>query len=256
MSSKLLVASAALVTALSAQATVSVTSAAFVYGESFNSLIASGTTTFVNDSTVNGWSLFRSAGTAMTLTAGTGSSNTGGFYSFGAAASTDRALGSLASGSTGMITYALALTNNSGGALDSFTLRYDGEQWRTGGSTNPNALLVEYGFGASYGSVTSWTLAGAGFNFSSVVNTSPAGAVDGNGAGLLGGLGGTVVTNWAAGDTLWLRWTDVDNAGADHGLAIDNVSLSVTAAVPEPSTYGLLLAGLGAVGFMARRRRG
>jgi len=32
-----------------------------------------------------------------------------------------------------------------------------------------------------------------------------------------------------------------------------NVGVS---AVPEPAEYGMLLLGLGAVGFMARRRRG
>lgn len=31
-------------------------------------------------------------------------------------------------------------------------------------------------------------------------------------------------------------------------------SISFTAAVPEPETYGMLLAGLGMIGFMARRR--
>jgi hypothetical protein len=36
------------------------------------------------------------------------------------------------------------------------------------------------------------------------------------------------------------------------GGSLDNVSL--TAAVPEPSSYALLLAGLGAVGLIARRR--
>ncbi len=37
------------------------------------------------------------------------------------------------------------------------------------------------------------------------------------------------------------------------GPVLDNVSLTVSA-VPEPETYALLLAGLGAVGFVARRR--
>lgn len=255
MSSKLLVASATLLAAVSAQAAVSVTSAAFTYGQSFDSLVSSGSATFVNDSTLTGWSLFRSSGSAMTMTAGTGSSNAGGFYSFGAAASTDRALGSVGSGATGTIAYALALTNNSGAALNSFTIGYDGEQWRNGGVTSAHALLMEYGYGASYGGVTSWTQAGSGFNFSSIVNTASAGAVNGNAAGLQSGIGGTIATNWTAGSTLWVRWTDVDNTGADHGLAIDNVTLSVTA-VPEPGTYAMLLAGLAAIGFVARRRRG
>jgi hypothetical protein len=43
------------------------------------------------------------------------------------------------------------------------------------------------------------------------------------------------------------------NSGADYvGVLLDNVSV---AAVPEPATYGMLLAGLGLVGAAARRRR-
>lgn len=37
--------------------------------------------------------------------------------------------------------------------------------------------------------------------------------------------------------------------------AFETANYSITAAVPEPQTYALLLAGLGAVGFVARRRR-
>lgn len=48
-----------------------------------------------------------------------------------------------------------------------------------------------------------------------------------------------------AGDTLTFRWT-ASNPG-DH--------IRVMTAVPEPESYALLLAGLLAVGFMARRTR-
>jgi hypothetical protein len=33
------------------------------------------------------------------------------------------------------------------------------------------------------------------------------------------------------------------------------VTESITAAVPEPETYAMMMAGLGMIGFMARRRR-
>lgn len=40
--------------------------------------------------------------------------------------------------------------------------------------------------------------------------------------------------------------------GAGHYVGLDNVTVT---AVPEPETYAMMLAGLGALGFMARRRR-
>jgi hypothetical protein len=40
--------------------------------------------------------------------------------------------------------------------------------------------------------------------------------------------------------------------GDNFGALLDNVSVS---AVPAPETYAMLLAGLGLVSFMARRKR-
>lgn len=57
--------------------------------------------------------------------------------------------------------------------------------------------------------------------------------------------------------TLYLNWHGSNGSGyAGPGSQIMlNLSGSVVAAVPEPATYGMMLAGLGLVGFMVRRRK-
>jgi Protein of unknown function (DUF642)/PEP-CTERM motif len=69
------------------------------------------------------------------------------------------------------------------------------------------------------------------------------------------------------GDNVWTLYTgefvatsantvltfSADNLSDSFGTSIDNVS--VTAAVPEPETYALMLAGLACLGFVARRRK-
>lgn len=249
--------------AAAAQAAISVDSTAFVYGESFDSLTTStSATAWSNDLTLPGWSLFISTGAAApTYAADIGTSNAGTFRSYGSAGNSDRALGGAASGGSyfgsppsGAIAgwIAVAFSNDTGGALAGFTLGFAGEQWRNGGNTSAQPMVLEYGFGGSFGSVT-WTAPGGSFDWNSPVIGSTAGAVDGNNAGRVGGVGGTIATAWAAGDTLWIRWTERNDIGNDHGLAIDDLSFSVTA-VPEPGTPLMLLAGLAAVGFLARRR--
>lgn len=243
-----------------ASAAVDVNTSVFNYSQNFDTLAATGTTSvaWANDSTIIGWSLFKSPApvTAVTgITVGTGSSNTGAFYSFGTTNSTERALGGVGSGQlSGWI--AASFTNNTGNLISNITIGFDGEQWRNGGNANMAAqsMVLQYGFGNAFGDVTTWNAPGGNFDWTSPVVAATAGAVDGNVAGKVSNRGGTIINqNWTTGSTLWVRWFENNDAYNDHGLAIDNFSLSVTA-VPEPKNYAMLLAGLGVMGFIARRR--
>ena len=157
------------------------------YSQDFNTLPTSGTSlVWSNDSTLSGWSLFRQPAPGTTITAinaNNGSSNTGTFDSFGVAGTnplTDRALGGVGSGGAyfgspliGAVAgwMAVALTNDMASTIDTLDLNYTGEQWRDGGNTTAQTMTLEYGFGSSFASVSTWSTApGSGFNFTSPIH--------------------------------------------------------------------------------------
>ncbi|SOE35374.1 hypothetical protein SAMN05216519_1356 [Delftia acidovorans] len=211
------------------------------YTQNFDTLAASGAgLAWANNSTLPGWFLFnKSLASITSYVAGNGASNTGSFYSLGLSA--DRALGGVASGGAyfgspaqGAVAgwIALAVRNDTGGSVDGITLRFNGEQWRNGGNTEPQPMVLEYGMGATFADVPEWLPAGANFNWQSPVATGTAAAVDGNVAGRVNNVGGDLRgLGWAPGATLWLRWVELNDVGNDHGLAIDDVS--ITLALPD-----------------------
>lgn len=237
-----------------------------VYSQNFDTLAAANTgVAWTNNSTLPGWYLINSLGNALpTYNAGIGDSNSGAFYSFGSASASDRALGGAASGggyfgspASGAVAgyIAVGFTNSTGTTITSIGLSFDGEQWRNGGNTSAQTMVMEYGFGSTFAGVANWSVAGAGFNFVSPIASSTAAAVDGNTAGLVSDLGGTISATWLVGETLWIRWIERNDVGNDHGLAIDNFSMTVAGApIPEPSTYAALLGALALAGVVLRRR--
>jgi len=238
------------------------------YSQNFDGLAATGSSNaWSNDVTLPGWHLLRQPATApvaiTTYNADTGSSNSGSFISYGASASSDRALGGVASGgayfsgpspapsvASGSVAgwFALALTNTTGAAVTGINVAFNGEQWRNGGNTSAQPMVLEYGYGASFEQVPTWTAPGGSFNWSSPVVSPPptppattpsSAAVDGNTAGRVTNLGGSLdlsASPWAAGSNLWLRWIETNDSGNDHGLAIDDLTITVGQPTAQPPT--------------------
>jgi hypothetical protein len=133
---------------------------------------------------------------------------------------------------------AVGFTNATGGTISTVDVEYDGEQWRNGGNTSTQTMVMEYGLGATFGTVATWT--GTGFNFTSPTVGATAAALDGNAAAnRLADIGGTISSlSWGVGQVLWFRWIENNDSGNDHGLAVDNFDLAATlSVVPELPTF-------------------
>jgi predicted extracellular nuclease len=208
------------------------------YTQNFNSLPASGTFTLpangpyafsdapVSAAGLGGWSFakYDGSGTSVLFRVDAGTGTSGSVYSYGSTNAPDRALGTLSSGST-IPRFGLTLVNSTGLTVTELTLSYTGEQWRRGGGVT-NVLAFEYGLGAADINNGSFVPAPA-LDFTAPVTTGGGSALDGNSAASRAAVSATLSgLNWAPGQTLVLRWTDVNDSGSDDGLAIDDLTLS------------------------------
>ncbi|HMO15587.1 MAG TPA: hypothetical protein PKD64_16545 [Pirellulaceae bacterium] len=174
-----------------------------------------------------------------------------GVISFGTDSDIDRALGALPTGNQ-ISHFGFLLTNNTGQTLEQMTISFTGEQWRKGNTVDVNYLNFEWGYGAALDDgifVTDLDL-----RFSRVNNLGSEVPLNGNDPVNQQFFSKTITgIGWLPGDMLILRWTAVDFAGQDDGLAIDNFSFS--AAIPEPSTSVVLALLIGVCGLTHRNRR-
>lgn len=231
------------------------------YAQDFNSLSAgppsNANIAWTDNSTLAGWYGFSIGAPLVNYRASTGSSNTGAVYSFGEAeGNTERALGSIASGTTTTVFFGARFTNAMGGDADFFHVQYTGEQWRDGNNVVAHKLGFEYSLNATSindGAAT-WTTFTA-LDFTGPKATTTAGALNGNLAENQASLNQTVTlaSDWLSGTDLWIRWVDPNDGGNDHGLAIDNLSFtSRVDVVPEPASLAAL--GIGALALIRKRR--
>lgn len=205
---------------------ISLTAIGATYTQDFNTLASTGTTNNL-DALNNGWYLSESGGGARDneqYAAGNGSDNTGDTYSYGADGSTERALGSVRTG-TLISMYGASFTNDTGSTITKLAIAYTGEEWRLGSAGRADQLTFEYSTSASSLTTGTWTGLSA-LNFTTP-DQSTTGAKDGNAIGKRMDLSATISgLNIPNGSTFWVRWSDVDATSSDDGLAIDDFSLT------------------------------
>ena len=202
--------------------TISLTAVGLPYTENFDTLASIGT----SSTTPNGWVSDETGTNAnTTYTAGTGSGNAGDTYSFGAAASTERAFGGLLSGSL-TPTIGAQFVNNTGETIARLDVSYTGEQWRVGTLGRTDRLDFQISTDATSPSTGTWTDVDA-LDFTGPDTGGAIGARNGNGAAnrtvIAASASGLGIPNGA---TFWIRWSDLNATGADDGLSVDDFSLT------------------------------
>jgi len=155
--------------------------------------------------------------------AGKGTETAGALYAYGTEGNPDRALGAIASDGTGDIRFGVAFTNETGCPITNVTVTYTGEQWRCA-SNDVQSLVFGYCVTNTVIPLTQgiyeW-LPALRFDAPHMTDMK-AGAVTGEGYSVTAPLPVIV----APGNIVVLCWEDKNDAGTDHGLAVDDLVVS------------------------------
>jgi uncharacterized repeat protein (TIGR01451 family) len=231
------------------QAQVSLTTLGTPSTQNFDTLATAGAANpWSDNTTLPGWySQFSlQAANPTTYRADAGGSNTGAIYSWGTGVATERSFGSVASGTPGDILKAIRLVNNTGSTITSLDVSFIGEEWRQGGCAptpcTPASQKLDFQYQvAAAGTITDANTPTTGWidvnalDFTSPQpGTSTAAAIDGNAAANRTSLSSTITVTVAVGQEIWLRWLDINDANNDHGLGIDDFSVTPQAAGNAP----------------------
>jgi hypothetical protein len=188
----------------------------------------------ITANTVNGWYGAKIAGTgtsATDLLANAGTTSTGTLYSFGNANDVNRAVGTIATGTTAMAFGAL-IRNDTGGTITNVKVSFTAEFWR---SSTVTSNVLTFGYGTINGTSSTET------NFLTTTVATPLTALNITGPAPVasnGSLDGSLPANQVAysnvtlplalreGETAFIRWQDLNDDGNDAGIGVDDFTLS------------------------------
>jgi hypothetical protein len=163
----------------------------------------------------------------------------------------ERALGALAS-EDHVGAFGVELVNSIGSTISQVTINYVGEFWRRS-TVDQEVLTFGFAVGAP-GSTNYLTGVATGVAALNLIGPAPGanqflnGNVDPNRAT----FSATFNVSVPVGQSLYLRWQDMDNPGNDADLAVDDFQLTAVT-VPEPASFALLLTAIAGIGGVRRR---
>lgn len=182
---------------------------------------------------LSGWQVLGNQSNTNILT-GTGSGTGSGIYSLGLSGNSNRALGTLASG-TGTYAFGVVIENLTGSLLNKINIRLLATQWRKGGSGNINNWRFSYQTRQLNSIDTNQMISDSRADLSSVHTTTGSSTLNGH---LLANQYTIQITLtdivWKPGEKLILRWDDQDETGSDDAMAIDDFTFTATVEMSAP----------------------
>ncbi|MGP8235670.1 MAG: lamin tail domain-containing protein [Limisphaerales bacterium] len=176
-----------------------------------------------------------------------GDQTAGGQISFGSPDSPNRALGLLATSTTGYTAFGAKFINNTGTALHYLNVQASGEIWRQSdkAKTLECYYFIDPTAAAPMSVAETASLPALDVSFPTDPVDVGGSAVDGTNPTNQMNLAVTnqVITNWPPGGALWLVWEMADATGKAQGLAIDNLNFSATAQSPSTNAVSLSVQG-------------
>lgn len=217
------------VACLAAQAQINITSVGTPYTQNFDQMPSGPLNTF-HIMPLSGWGIWEKSTNANdSIRINAGASNAGDTYNFGTDLITDRALGSIASGSN-LPSFGCQFQNATGAAIGGINMAFVTEMWRNGDTLvgNLDTSLFEYSLNATGlgDTVATWTTVSVLNLLTPNTTLIATGALDGNLTGNRANVSGSFNLNLANGAKIWIRWRDINKVQGDDGLAVDDLTVT------------------------------